>query len=87
MKPVIIAFLAFFLTACAPATTLEVVKADGTIVKFKSDKDQVVQGLSADMTNGTLIIESLESSASKVSEAQLKREQSAAQTVLDLVGR
>jgi transcriptional regulator NrdR family protein len=68
-----------------PMTTLEVTKADGTSVKFSSAKDQVVQGLTADMASGTLTIEALESSASKVAESQLKREQSAAQTVLDLV--
>jgi len=75
------------LTGCVPSTTLEITKSDGTVVKFASAKDQVVQGLAADMANGTLNIESLESSASKVAEAQLKREQSAAQTLLDLLMR
>jgi hypothetical protein len=70
---------------CMPTTTLEITKPDGTHVRFASAKDQVVQGLAADMASGTLNIESLESSASKVAESQLKREQSAAQTVLDLV--
>jgi transcriptional regulator NrdR family protein len=70
-----------------PMTTLEVTKADGTSVKFSSAKDQVVQGLTADMASGTLTIEALESSASKVAETQLQREQSAAQTLLDLLMR
>lgn len=85
MKPLFVAMIVLLLTACTPATTLEITKADGTVVKFRSAKDQVVQGLAADLASGTLAIESLESSASKVSEAQLKREQSAAQTLLGLM--
>ena len=68
-------------------TTLEVTKADGTSVKFVSAKDQVVEGLEADMSTGTLKIGNLKSSASSVAESQLKREQSAAQTLLDLLMR
>jgi hypothetical protein len=87
MKPLLIALLALLLTACAPATMLEITKSDGTVVKFSSAKDQVVQGLSADMAAGTLQIEALESSSSKAAAAQAEREKTAAQTLLGLVGR
>ena len=87
MKPFFTLIAVLLLTACAPATTLEIAKADGTVVKFSSAKDQVVQGLAADLATGKLEIESLESSSSKAAAAQAEREKTAAQTLLELVGR
>lgn len=87
MKYLFIALISLLLAACVPATTLEITKSDGTTVKFASAKDQVVQGLEADLNNGVLKIGELESSSSKAAAVKAEREKTAAQTLLDLVRR
>jgi len=85
MKMLVLLILTAICFGCMPRTNLEIIKSDGTVVKFSSAKDQVVKGLEADIGNGTISIQELESSLSKSLEAQSKREQSVAEALLGLM--